>query len=309
MYLVSLNHFLIRIPIISAIMFENMTFARAHLALRLAMQRWGEPPCHEQVRGSTAPTFHLFPRLPYEIRIQIWHLSVILSSPRVIELRQSPKSGRGRRFSPTARVGTHLKPPAALSVCHESREAVESRYILHTEHVNLFLNPEVDVLYIGEHTSVKCLRDLIFYSPREELGRVKRLVVQRDKLGILSENVVGLDSYPGRGCKPVYHHFTGLEELFVAYADPLLCPCHEQTPRNDVCSRCRDKGQRINDCLFGWRLTTYGEFVETQGGGHYYEAILRAPANILLGNCANTSGRRPRYVWSKSRKACVSVYD
>jgi hypothetical protein len=294
-------------------MFENMTFARGHLALRSVTQRMGGPPLPKEVPVSTSAAFHLFPRLPYEIRIQIWYFSVLSNSPRVIELRQSLKFGRVKRHSPTARVGSNLKPPAILSACRESREVAKGGYILHNEHLKVFFNPEVDILYIGEHTSSKCLRDLIFYSPREELGRVKRLVVQRNKLDIFRDCVVGLDFRPSLGWKAVFDYFTGLEELFVTYEDPLLCPCHEHALRTEVCSRCRDKGQRINGVLFGWRLITYQEFMEARPAPRCsYRDILRAPRSYLVGHRAPTHKwrtRRPRHVWSKGRKACVSVFD
>ncbi|KAL7917947.1 hypothetical protein ACQKWADRAFT_265977 [Trichoderma austrokoningii] len=64
-----------------------------------------------------ATTFHPFPRLPFEIRSQIWAMAVY---PRLVHLRTSPKSG------PSPRVGHYFasKIPQAelMHVCRESRQ-------------------------------------------------------------------------------------------------------------------------------------------------------------------------------------------
>ncbi|EHA52005.1 hypothetical protein MGG_15233 [Pyricularia oryzae 70-15] len=72
------------------------------------------------------PTFHLFAKLPAELRVKIWQQSL---EPRVVELHT-----RRGHYADDFRHGGHLKwhsqctNPAALSVCVESREVALERY-------------------------------------------------------------------------------------------------------------------------------------------------------------------------------------
>lgn len=64
--------------------------------------------------------FRLFPKLPYELRLEIWRFA--LPPPRVVELRQSGRAKRGRFWI------TDICPPVLLSVCHEAREVALELY-------------------------------------------------------------------------------------------------------------------------------------------------------------------------------------
>lgn len=59
---------------------------------------------------TTTSTFHPFPRLPFELRVRIWELTV---EPRVVELRVALPMHRIRSSTPV---------PAQLQTCREARE-------------------------------------------------------------------------------------------------------------------------------------------------------------------------------------------
>ncbi|KAI6379815.1 hypothetical protein MCOR25_001948 [Pyricularia grisea] len=72
------------------------------------------------------PTFHMFAKLPAELRLKVWQHSL---EPRVVELHT-----RRGHYADDFRHGGHLKwhsrctNPATLSVCVESREVALERY-------------------------------------------------------------------------------------------------------------------------------------------------------------------------------------
>ncbi|KAK1240038.1 hypothetical protein MKX08_007480 [Trichoderma sp. CBMAI-0020] len=69
-----------------------------------------------------ATTFHSFPRLPFEIRSQIWALA---AHPRLVHIRTTPKPGRfeGHRWAGADRYFASMIPQAELMhVCQESRQ-------------------------------------------------------------------------------------------------------------------------------------------------------------------------------------------
>ncbi|EHK47129.1 uncharacterized protein TrAtP1_010220 [Trichoderma atroviride] len=69
-----------------------------------------------------ATTFHSFPRLPFEIRSQIWALA---AHPRLVHIRTQPKPGRfeGHRWAGADRYFASMIPQAELMhVCRESRQ-------------------------------------------------------------------------------------------------------------------------------------------------------------------------------------------
>jgi hypothetical protein len=65
-------------------------------------------------------TFHPFPRLPTELRLKIWEMTV---EPRVVELRCEHKSGSiVPDDSRHIRLSSPTPPPATLAACRESRD-------------------------------------------------------------------------------------------------------------------------------------------------------------------------------------------
>lgn len=106
-------------------------------------------------------TFHLFPRLPFELRTRVWELTV---EPRIVELRivskrttlpESARSEDGPRESwvTVQRLLSPTPVPAVLQTCREARNmglyqqafselsSSEMRYV--------WLNLEIDMISIG----------------------------------------------------------------------------------------------------------------------------------------------------------------
>ena len=59
--------------------------------------------------------FHLFPRLPFELRAQIWQLT---AEPRTVEVRVKKDNGL---WGQTLHVTSSTPAPAVLQVCYEAR--------------------------------------------------------------------------------------------------------------------------------------------------------------------------------------------
>lgn len=59
--------------------------------------------------------FHLFPRLPFELRAQIWQLT---AEPRTVEVRVKKDNAL---WSQTLHVTSSTPAPAVLQVCYEAR--------------------------------------------------------------------------------------------------------------------------------------------------------------------------------------------
>ncbi|KAE9377963.1 hypothetical protein N431DRAFT_435126 [Stipitochalara longipes BDJ] len=102
-----------------------------------------------------------FSALPTELRLQIWHFSCLI--PRLIEVRTDDYPGNwNASFFPT-RHGTKVRTiewatkcpiPAALSVCHESREMALKVYTLRFEVLacgsyTIYINPLLDMIYMN----------------------------------------------------------------------------------------------------------------------------------------------------------------
>lgn len=90
-------------------------------------------------------SFSLFPKLPIELRLAIWRLSL---EPRVVELRYS-----GAVFEQGCEYSESYNIPTALITCKESRSAVIASYPLcfgstfHPEATRF--NFEIDTLYLN----------------------------------------------------------------------------------------------------------------------------------------------------------------
>lgn len=89
--------------------------------------------------------FHLFPKLPNEMRHMIWRAS--LSESRVLSVSDE------RLFSDRLyfRKGDNQENPTALSVCRESRAIALEEYHLAFGTPNVYFNFERDILYFGSH--------------------------------------------------------------------------------------------------------------------------------------------------------------
>lgn len=107
------------------------------------------------------PTFHLFPSLPTEIRLQIWRQ---LSTPRLIEI------GTSSTFNPRLQCGA--RPPISFSICQESRTEAKRTYTLTKLMLSaqkrveiwvdlaidtLYLNADVDAFYLEFYLRNRCV--------------------------------------------------------------------------------------------------------------------------------------------------------
>ncbi|GFG26429.1 hypothetical protein IFM61606_06410 [Aspergillus udagawae] len=145
--------------------------------------------------------FHLFPRLPFELRARIWQLTV---EPRTVEVRVKKDDGlRGKILHVTSSTPV----PAVLQVCHEARNqglyqqafkfpsGVEPRYV--------WVNFEIDMISIGD-----TYFDTI--EPAEQ-QLIRRLTIQRENT----------DSF-FRSESLELQMYSNLEEMHVICEDGLL---------------------------------------------------------------------------------------
>ncbi len=108
--------------------------------------------------------FTLFPKLPIEVRIQIW--KEVMPGPRVLPAWLVSTKGT-KTLDHTevlnlandsdhrlAKMLIHHPPPTALSICQESREEALKRYSWTPDTINCFspdrVDPVEDIVYIHE---------------------------------------------------------------------------------------------------------------------------------------------------------------
>lgn len=107
------------------------------------------------------PTFHQFPFLPYELRFQIWELSIF--QPRVVEHRRAPDNRSTAPFN-------------------SAREAALPSYIFCDGDLRLFLNPSIDTLYFAAHCRYNTIPEFIQRVSRKEWARIERVAIMDCKL-------------------------------------------------------------------------------------------------------------------------------
>lgn len=76
----------------------------------------------EKLHDPTPETFTLFPLLPAELRLRIWHL--IANTPRSVELTCTPTASH----LPEGKWLSHSKSPVIFQICSESRAVALSAY-------------------------------------------------------------------------------------------------------------------------------------------------------------------------------------
>ena len=76
-----------------------------------------------QPATDTGPTFHLFPRLPTELRLQIWEMTV---EPRTVELHCNHRTSYPDFYG--VKIHSSTPPPATLHACRESRNRLWTLY-------------------------------------------------------------------------------------------------------------------------------------------------------------------------------------
>ncbi|KUI64074.1 hypothetical protein VM1G_10856 [Cytospora mali] len=137
-------------------------------------------------------TFHLFSRLPAELRWKIWAFN--LPGPRIVSIKCGPESlsslpglDSGGRLSPSSSSGctSPAAIPTNLHVCHESRrEALRqyrSSFGIARQPGQVFFAPDQDVLYFGPRdgfmASEANLRTILSMCDPVELAQVKRVAI------------------------------------------------------------------------------------------------------------------------------------
>jgi hypothetical protein len=120
----------------------------------------------------TSPTtFHLFPKLPSELRIKVWNIA--LSLPRVV--RMSCKKERLKRTHHfTKSFVSHTAVPVLLQVCRESR--LEG-FLTYKPMFKTDTSP-VYTYVSFEHDIILCADSVLLSMEDEEVERVQKLVLE-----------------------------------------------------------------------------------------------------------------------------------
>jgi hypothetical protein len=123
--------------------------------------------------------FTLFPRLPSELRLQIWTLS--LPGPRLVEVRHYRHTKYQNPYQ-NAIYTSLCAPPSGLQVCRESRAVVLKYYkFCEGEEVKIWADPRIDTLYFGSCTKGGDLIGFVREAKMEDLAALRSLVVnERD---------------------------------------------------------------------------------------------------------------------------------
>jgi hypothetical protein len=116
-------------------------------------------------------TFHLFPHLPFELRLRIWDYA--LSAPRtVIVSCQREMLDRERRFAKAFTSST--PPPPLLHTNRESRYEALSRY---TPSFQTDTSPNCTYISFAQDT-LKCADSVLEYMPVHEMTHLQRLILE-----------------------------------------------------------------------------------------------------------------------------------
>ena len=152
-------------------------------------------------------TFHPFPRLPAELRAQIWQMTV---EPRIVGVCFKTKRELGRRPFSVLTSSTYV--PAPLQTCQEARNArlyqrcfsdlaIRYGYPEDAERRYIWLNLDIDMVSIGN-------TDLGAFRPSAHL--IKRLRFTRDN--------TDEDWCRGLECDEL-QHFTNVSEIHVVLCE------------------------------------------------------------------------------------------
>lgn len=116
--------------------------------------------------------FHLFPNLPGELRLKIWHIAI--RNPRVVNI--SCRKGVDRRFEIRRYAEAFLSttpPPAPINICRESRFEALSVYkqYFQTKHA-----PNYIYLAFDQDT-IRCSDNILEHFGRVEAESIQTLVL------------------------------------------------------------------------------------------------------------------------------------
>ncbi|KAI1096378.1 hypothetical protein F5B19DRAFT_144554 [Rostrohypoxylon terebratum] len=139
-----------------------------------------------------AQAFHLFAKLPVELRFKIWAYN--LPGPRIVEIKcnvASAQTSQPQQGDSSPVVCTSTSPiPTNLHVCRESRREALKRYRLlfgSSPHPGrIFFDPLRDTLYFGPRRGIAAAETLFhtFVSlvRQDDLGQVHRIAISEGLL-------------------------------------------------------------------------------------------------------------------------------
>ncbi|KAG4424790.1 hypothetical protein IFR04_002138 [Cadophora malorum] len=114
--------------------------------------------------GEPLTTFTVFPELPFELRLKIWHC--IAQGPRTVTITYGSQATRhkGKTISRFDGWGTPEPAPIILHICHESRvEGLKSYQLAFGSHFHaakIYFNFAADILRFGNgHEAEYLARD------------------------------------------------------------------------------------------------------------------------------------------------------
>ncbi|OTB00105.1 hypothetical protein M426DRAFT_26838 [Hypoxylon sp. CI-4A] len=192
------------------------------------------------VKEHQPQTFHLFAKLPIELRFQIW--SYNLPEPRIVEIKCHTEPNfkyqlRQDDVEPTVCKST-LPVPVNLHVCRESRFEALKRYQLlfscSSESGRIYFDPLRDTLYLGlgKGTGAKgtLFNTVLSLVQPADLACVRRVAINE---GLFRRSSCRRNR-PMRSAqkvvehvmRQVHRHFTNLERITFVYNDrnPIYSP-------------------------------------------------------------------------------------
>jgi hypothetical protein len=120
---------------------------------------------------TTLTTFHLFPNLPFELRLKIWEYAI--SEPRTVTIScQREMLDRERRF---AKAFTSSTPPPRL--LHINRESRFEALSLYSPTFKIDTSPNYTYICFARDT-IKCADSVLEYMPAHEVSSIQRLELE-----------------------------------------------------------------------------------------------------------------------------------
>ncbi|KAH6724299.1 hypothetical protein BKA61DRAFT_588202 [Leptodontidium sp. MPI-SDFR-AT-0119] len=180
-------------------------------------------PCH----GSTScQTFTLFPKLPSELRLEVWKFA--LPGSRVVEVLYNASNGRSCYSS--------CPPPIHLSVSYEARQVALERYKLSFATLMsppiIYFDMEIDQIYIGAgnfliagepaHAPTVFFNDLL-----KDRSSIKHLIIDE----MFSEYFTNKEDDPyitERYGLPNLESLTLVADTDTGDVDTVICPAEKQ---------------------------------------------------------------------------------
>lgn len=139
-------------------------------------------------------TFHPFPRLPAELRSQIWKLT---TEPRIVDVMlQYKRDEYGRQIDNDKYLVWHEPSPAVLHTCREARHEMPHQKVFSElagpegSRSYVWLALEIDMIHIG-------FGEALFVCYKSVAPAIRRLMFQCDSsvVDFFSLEILGLDYF------------------------------------------------------------------------------------------------------------------